>query len=53
VSFEWSNWFANKTDLKTFKEAFISNTLGKEIQQEFRTAATCLGSQKFQAYRLI
>ena len=53
VSFEWSNWFTNKTDLKTFKEAFISNTLGKEIQQEFRTAATCLGSQKFQAYRLI
>lgn len=53
VSFEWSNWFSNKTDLIAFKEAFISDTLGKEIQQEFKAAATCLGSQKFQAYRLI
>lgn len=51
--FEWSNWFPNRTNIKTLKEAFLTESFGREIQEDFKMTANCFGSQKYQAYRII
>lgn len=52
-NFEWTNWYPNKTDIESFKNIWIESSLAKEIQQDFKETASCFGSQKYQAYKLI
>ena len=53
LNFEWTNWYPNKTDIESFKNIWIESNLAKEIQQDFKETASCFGSQKYQAYKLI
>ena len=53
LNFEWTNWYPNKTDIESFKKIWIESNLAKEIQQDFKQTASCFGSQKYQAYKLI